>query len=314
MQLSASYDSIATWGVNSAGNVWTYGIVTPEGPGDTSAGSNWYQVLPSPILVQVSLGSALDVWGINSNCDIYQYAVNSNMWKLQMARDQFVLPSDVQYAPSIQGGSIAVGSDNTVWALLLIEYVPGVGAPPGFTYAAYRRTGKTFKLISDSPDLGPITVGSASNVWILNGSAVSRYSGNDNNPWNPIPGALSAISTAANGDGTLWGCNLDGEVYYYNAKDKKKPWKQVPGTLLQISVGSNSSIWGIDGIPGSVYQFSGTYDPNTGDYTPNGANPWILYPQTKLTSVCAVADGGVWGLNTNEGRDGEIWTYDWESG
>jgi virginiamycin B lyase len=308
--LSASPDSLATWGINQAGEVWRYlGAGTPKNP--------WQQVIPGK-LQQISLGGGFIVWGVNDIADIYQFVFTTGdqgAFKLRMANNKFPLPNIPDAATWIVSGSVAAASDNTVWAAMTAETVYYPAAPPQFDTFPYRWDGETFKLISfPAVPVASIAVGSSTNVWALDQSGnIYSFTGHDDHPWNDVPGNLIAISAAA--DGTVWGVNRAGQAWEYTgprppkapAKDSH-PWRHVPGPgkpLSQISVGSKISVWALDS-EGGAYSYS----------SPKGWTWWNPTPQCPLgqghgtlTSISALTSGGMWGLNMNTG---EIWAYNFE--
>lgn len=309
--LSASPDSNAAWGINKAGEVWRYlGAGTPKNP--------WQQVTPGKFQ-QISLGAEFVVWGVNTSADIYQYAYKTGSqgeWKLRMAQGRFPLPNTPGAATWIVNGSVAAASDNTVWAAMTAESVYYPAAPPQFDTFPYRWTGETFKLISfPASPVVSIAVGSSTNVWALGQSGnIYSYTGHDDHPWNNVPGSLVAISAAA--DGTVWGINQAGQAVVYTGPPPPKepskgshPWRHVPGPgkrLAQISVGSQNSVWALDS-EGGAYSYSSSSESWTW-WNPSPQCPLGLGNGT-LTSISALASGGMWGLNMNTE---EIWAYNFE--
>ena len=350
------------WGVASDGTIWQYtgsdvnpwqsvpgpagGCKSIDAGSDGSVwgisssgfplrrnGSFWVQVTGSGF-VQISVGSADNVWARDASGQIYQYMPgNTNPWF------HIVGPS---------GGLswLAVGSDGTRW-----------GVTP--SSKIYRWNSGSWTLVAGG--LSQISVGSAGQViGVAANSSVWFYSGNNQNPWTQVTGSLSFVSIAA--DGTVWGLNSLGNVFrqagawlqvhgglrqisvgsasdvwgvasdqtIWQYSPSTLNWSQVPGALTEVAVGSDGTVWGLDAaghtysygsssgwtqFPGVLSSLSAGSADQVWGVASDGTvwlrypghkhkkEPWkkIPAPQGGLASIAAGADGTVWGLNSSGG-------------
>jgi virginiamycin B lyase len=180
----------------------------------------WTQV--PGVLTKVSVGSASEIWGVNSGKQIFKFG---GAW----------IP-----VPAAQSGGltqVSAASDGTVW-----------GLNDG---KIFRLNGSNWEKITGT--LAQISVGSATEIWGVNlAKQIFRY--NVTTPgWDKVDGTLSQVSVAS--DGTVWGL-LDAKIFRRNGNS----WIEVPeptaGPLVRISVGSATQVWGV-ASDGSIAQYTG---------------------------------------------------------
>jgi len=208
-------------------------------------------------LRRISVGSQVNVWGLNLSNEIFRYTGNdAKPWAL---------------VPGPLLSEIGVAGDGTVWGVNAANEI--------FNY-----TGNGANPWAQVPGaLCRISVGSRANVWGVNAAnEIFSYTGNDAKPWAQVPGPrLSDIGVAA--DSTVWGVNAANEVFRYTGKGAN-PWAQVPGALCRISMGSRANVWGVNAA-NEIFQ-STRFDLVS----------WAQV-SGELSEVGVGADGTVWGVN-----------------
>ncbi len=187
-----------------------------ESDGVTERGSDWK--IQSGRLMQVSVGSAKQIWGVNSARRIYQRS--SRGWSGR--------PGSLK--------QVSVGADGVVWGVNSLDKV-------------FRWTGRSWQYYSQRK-LKQISVGSARHIWGVDASnRVYRWSGRS---WQTLPGSLSHVSVGS--DGTAWGVNSLGKVFRWTGRS----WEYyAQRKLKQISVGSARQVRGVD-ASGRVYRWTGS--------------------------------------------------------
>lgn len=200
----------------------------------------WHPVTGA--LVQVSVGGAAYIWGVNSKQELFQF--QNGIW--------------TKSAQKLT--NVSVGADGTVW---------GVSAGKIFYLDGARWT-------TIPGSLTQISVGSASNVWGMDGQKVLRWTGDS---WTAVTGgSLASVSVAS--DGTVWGVNTAGEAvrrmgagWTLTGKKLKQvsvgsatkvwgvenvggkwsiwqwndvKWTQVSGALMNVSAAPDGTVWGVN--------------------------------------------------------------------
>lgn len=181
---------------------------------------DWY--LKPGALKQVSVGDQNNIWGINSDDQIYRW--NGSDW--------------TNITPGGRLNQISAASDGTVWGTNTAGQI-------------YRWDGIDWINVTPGARLRQVSVGSATIIWGTNlEGQIYRWNGSD---WtNVTPGArLEQVSVAS--DGTVYGVNSTNQIYRWNGND----WAAVPGALFQISVGSANTIWGVNSQD-QIFKWSGS--------------------------------------------------------
>jgi hypothetical protein len=253
-------------------------------------------------LMQISVASAAEAWGLNSKGDIYKYnfgagcsqdpwapvsgklaqisvgspsnawGVDSNSdvyryaqkegWVLELEHDKIPLPTGIAGAAWGVGGQVAAASDGTVCALIYVENVSDPAAPPEFFYLVYKWSSGSFKLISFPDQIEQIAVGSAENIYALSPSAAG-------------------------------GC-----IVLRYAGESTDSWKEISGKTRLVAISAAAdAIWGLD-AEGNIYRYPG-----------NDTDPWEQITGT-LAQISVGSATNVWGLDGPQGgTDHNIYTY-----
>jgi hypothetical protein len=179
-------------------------------------------------LVQISVGSAVQVVGVNRGDGIYRMNAQTGQW-MQM-------PGAATNA--------TVAADGTLWVVNRGGVI-------------YRWAGSDWTQVVSPADIGApkqISAGSASNVWLVTTSgAIFRWNGGG---WTKVIGSLAQVSAAA--DGTVMGVNAGGGVFKWRGGDDWTQWPGAPSSFfVRIAVGSGSSVWTLtqDGL---IWHWNGT--------------------------------------------------------
>jgi hypothetical protein len=282
-------------------------LVTPA-----SAGI-WTEYLPGPVpYTQVQAGST-QVWALDLNENVYQY--NSSTNKFDKIAGSLV--------------RIAVGIGNTVWGI----------SPSGEVYQYNFSKKAFQKVVSFGPsgDIGVVSAG-GQGVWGLNtksvtyewdsvtksfvtpphggvkgavGLCVGSYGigvwelDASNHAWlyntntdyfDETDGVLAEIAV---GNDQVWGVTGADAVWEYDATTEKWIQPDTSARLVEIDAGSNSNIWGFNGLPGGVFLFDQTTQTFVNqNATSSGGTP--LYLQGMAVSS---GSAGVWGIDIY----GTIW-------
>ncbi|HEX3682042.1 MAG TPA: tectonin domain-containing protein [Bryobacteraceae bacterium] len=127
-----------------------------------------------------------------------------------------------------------------------------------------------------------LAVGADGTVWGLNVNGESYSYNAQTNSWTSGSQPLSQIAVGASG--AIWGLNSAGDIYRFNSTSKT--WRLVPGNLSQLAVGADGAVWGLNAA-GSIY----TFNSQTQSFT---QIPGVL------SQIVVGFDGAVWGLNASE--------------
>jgi hypothetical protein len=166
-----------------------------------------------PNLVQISVRSAGDLWGLDSAGAVYRGALT--------VRPEQVAGTLVY---------ISVAADGTVW-----------GVAAGGNAVRYVGDGGTWEDVPAPAPLQRISVGTAVNVVALDQAGhLYTYRGPDG--WQTLAGSFKDVSVGH--DGSMWAINPGGHVCIYGSETSG--WYELPAMLRQISVGSSRHVWGLD--------------------------------------------------------------------
>jgi virginiamycin B lyase len=276
----------SVWGINSAGQVFTFNTVT----------QNW-SLIPGQ-LGQIAVASDGAVWGINSAQEIYRFdpqiqswdhipglltqiAVGSAgvVWGINAAQQIFRFDPGTQGWDQIPGAlaQIAVAADGSVW---------GVNAQQQIFY--FDPQAQAWDQIPGL--LTQIAVGSANAVWGINAQQQIFQFDPQTQLWNQIPGLLTQITVGANG--TVWGINAAQQTYTFNPQTQG--WEQIPGALTQLAVGADGTVWGIN-AEDQIFELN---------VQPTVTRTWTQIPGL-LAQLAVAVDGTVWGINASQ----QIFTF-----
>jgi hypothetical protein len=137
-------------------------------------------------LCRISVGSQVNVWGLNLSNEIFRYTGNdAKPWAL---------------VPGPLLSDIGVAGDGTVWGVNAANEI--------FNY-----TGNGANPWAQVPGaLCRISVGSRANVWGVNAAnEIFQSTRFDLVSWAQVPGELSEVGVGA--DGTVWGVNRANEIF-----------------------------------------------------------------------------------------------------
>ena len=269
---------------NCQNNDWATGVGAVQFQVPAPA---WQQV--PGLLTQIAVGSAGNVWGLNSAGQIFRFNPQTQNWQ------------------QISGllTQIAVASDGTVWGINSAQEI-------------YRFDPQIQSWDHIPGLLTQIAVGSAGVVWGINSAQQIFRFDSGTQGWDQIPGLLAHIAVAA--DGSVWGLNAQQEIFRFDPQTRG--WDWIPGLLTHIAVGSANAVWGInaageifrynsqtqgwDQIPGQLTQIAVAYDGVV--WGINSAQEIFTFDsQTQgwdqvsglLTQIAVGSDGAVWGLNSS---------------
>jgi hypothetical protein len=226
-------------------------------------GSNWQQV--SGALTQVSVGSADNIWGVASDYSVWKW--HGSGWSR--------MPGGLTL--------VSAAADGTVWGMNYLGYV-------------YNWTGSTW--IQASGDYTNISTGSATNTWAVNangqvyqwdGSSFVNHSG---------PGTARIVEAAA--DGTVWAIAPDG---YVMALKDDGTWRAVGGQMNSVSVGDSEQAMGTM-LDSSIWALG---VPQWAEFRSLGSNSCMDFPGTDATNG---TNAVIWGCAN---VDWQLWSYDPET-
>jgi virginiamycin B lyase len=183
-EVSAAADG-TVWAVDTGNNIYSY------------TGSGWQAVQGQ--LGQVAVGSAKNVWGVNTQTKTVWHWDGSQWTPINSWAQQ-----------------VSVASDGTVWAI----------DPAGFPYMYTGAAGWPWQAVGGQ--LTQVSAGGSNNVWGVNSNNVWQWDGIQ---WNPRPGTMSQVSVGP--DGTVYALDLSGKVYTWSGST----WQPMSGSLSQISAG-----------------------------------------------------------------------------
>ena len=133
-----------------------------------------------------------------------------------------------------------------------------------------------------------VSVGGDGSVWGINSAGELYYFEPVGQTWVHAPGTLDQVVVGASG--AVWGLNAAGEVFRWNAS--AQTWSQMPGQLAHIAVGVDGDTWGLNGA-NAIYHWN------------PAANTWVNVPG-ELSQLAVGFDGAVWGINAG----GAVYRYD----
>jgi hypothetical protein len=175
----------------------------------------------STTMIQVAVGSASNIWGVDAGQRIWKYTGSGTNW--------------TQIAGSLK--QVSVGADGSVWGVNSSNQI--------YQYQG----GNAWSQIAGG--LSQVSVGSASSIWGVgtDGAQIWQRTGST---WTQIAGSLKQVSAAS--DGTVLGVNSSGMIYQYNGNNT---WTQMigntgdpPGSgsvpFAQVAVGSSTFIRSLD--------------------------------------------------------------------
>ncbi|MBV9759775.1 MAG: Ig-like domain-containing protein, partial [Acidobacteriaceae bacterium] len=210
--------SLVQIAVGFAGNVWGINASESIYRFDTSA-QRWKQI--PGWLGQIAVGLNGDVWGINPWNSIYRFDPATNTWQN--------IPGSLR--------ELSIGADGAVW---------GVNAE-GQVYQ-YNAQAQSWSQMPGQ--LSKVAVGSSNHVWGLDSAGQALRFDPTNQNWDSTSVTLSQISVGF--DGTAWGINSAGQIYRFDSQVAS--WQQVGGALSQIASPDDGLVWGLNPAS-SIYEF-----------------------------------------------------------
>ncbi len=206
---SRTYHADTPW-VGSFNDKASSMIIT-EGTWDTVPG----------FLKQISVGFGGEVWGVNSNNNIYRY--HGSGWTQK--------PGNFKH--------VSVGQNNVVWAI-----------DPNDNIRRYNSGSNTWTNIAGK--LKMVEVGAGGQVWGVNSSNnVYRYNGN--NTWTQVTSGLKYVSVGQNN--VVWGVQTNDVIRRYNSGSNT--WTTIPGLLKQVDISANGEVWGTN-AGNNIYRYNGS--------------------------------------------------------
>ncbi len=173
----------------------------------TPIGGGW------PSLTQISIGSADDLWGLDSEGQAHHSAG---------AGGATLVASALQ--------CVSAGADGTVW-----------GVAAGGDVLSYDADGGAWQKVPAPAPMRRVSVGSADRIVAVDESGgVHTYQAQDE--WASEGGSFSAISTSR--DGVTCAVTVDGQVSV--DLGNAGGWYALRGSMRAVAVGSPTNIWGLD--------------------------------------------------------------------
>jgi len=195
----------AIWGLDTSGRTWKWNGTGWDQKGCcvsqisvTADGTMWATNPPDSLRVLKWSGTAW-TWNIPTGMKQVAGLDTTNVWGLGTDGSLNKLNGAAWDRKGCCVSQISAGADGELWA---------TNPPDSLRVLRWSGTAWTWNIPTG---MVYVAVGSASNIWGLDGSdKIYQWSGS---AWTPVSGALHQIAAA--GDGTVWGLNAQGVVYRY---------------------------------------------------------------------------------------------------
>jgi hypothetical protein len=266
---SSPYTQIAVgstqvWALDELGDVYQYNSSTNKF--DKITGN----------LVRITAGIGNTVWGIASSGEVYQYNFSTKAFQ-----------KVVSFGPSGDIGVVTAGGQG-VWGLntknVTYEWD---SVTKSFVEPPHGGVAGAIGLFVGSYGIGVWELDSSNHAWLYN---------TNTDYFDKTGGVLSQIAV---GNDQVWGITSSESVWQYDVTTEKWIQPDPSAMLVEIAAGSNSNIWGFNGLPGGVYLFN----QSTQKFVDQNAESSGGTPISLQGISVSSASAGVWGVDIY----GTIW-------
>lgn len=257
--------STQVWALNQNGDVYQY-----------NSSTNTFDKITGN-LVRIAVGTGNTVWGMNGSGETYQY--NFSKKAFQKVAVSLGSPGDF--------GVIAAGGQG-VWGLSTkgITY-EWDSVTKSFTKPPHGGTAGAIGLFVGSYGIGVWELDASNHAWLYN---------TDTDYFDETDGVLAQIAV---GNDQVWGVTWAETVWEYDVTTEKWIQPDPSASLVEIAAGSNSDIWGMNGLPGGVYLFDQTTQKFVNQNAKSSGGTLLYLQSISVSSGSA----GVWGVDIY----GTIW-------
>jgi hypothetical protein len=257
--------STQVWALDQNGDVYQYNSSTDK-----------FDKIPGN-LVRIAVGTGKTVWGMNTSGETYQYNFSTKAFQKVTA----ILGSPGDW------GVIAAGGQG-VWGLSTksVTY-EWDSVTKSFTKPPHGGVAGAIGLYVGSYEIGVWELDASNHAWLYN---------TNTDYFDETDGVLAQIAV---GNDQVWGVTGAETVWQYDVTTEK--WIQPDPTALlaEIEAGSNSNIWGFNGLPGGVYLFDQTTQKFVNQNAQSSGGTLVSLQNLTVSSGSA----GVWGVDIY----GAIW-------